>query len=267
MSSSLPMPVPGASFVLDHMPDLRESAVRRNVRDIVADTLAALIATGVLQVGDVLPSERDLATSLQVSRETVRGGMQILATLGIIEVTHGARTRVISADVGPLATGQHEPKRVNSYDIEAVHQARLLVERPVVAAAAERIDERTLDRLADSLAAQHAAMEDPVRFLICDREFHFAIYRACGNPALADFVADLYTYMMEHRRKAVSRPGAIHNSYDDHRRIVAALGAHDPEAVVAAFTVHLERIYTTTRSILESTVLESKRDRADAEPA
>jgi DNA-binding FadR family transcriptional regulator len=252
MPPALPMSVPGASPVLEHIPELRESVVRRNVRGIVADTLAALIADGVLQAGDLLPGERDLAAALQVSRETVRGGMQILATHGIIEVIHGARTRVISADVGAVATGLREPKRVNSYDIEAVHEARLLVERRVVAAAAARIDAPALDRLADSLAAQHAAMTDPVRFLICDRAFHFTIYRACGNRALADFVGDLYTYMMEHRRKAVSRPGAIRSSYDDHRRIVAALGAHDPDAVVAAFTVHLERIYTTTLSILEA---------------
>ncbi|HTU26226.1 MAG TPA: FCD domain-containing protein [Pirellulales bacterium] len=246
------MPPPDAASVLERMPDLRESVARRNMRYVVADTLAALIATGVLQVGDVLPGERDLATALQVSRETVRGGVQILATHGVIEVIHGVRTRVVSADVGPLGTGLREPKRVNTYDIESVHQARLLVERPVVAAAAERINAATLRRLADSLDVQRAAMNDPVRFLISDREFHFAIYRACGNPALADFVADLYTFMMEHRRRAVSRPGAIRNSYDDHRRIVAALGAHDPEEAVAAVTVHLDRIYTTTRSILES---------------
>ena len=246
------MPLPDAASVLERMPDLRESVVRRNMRDVVADTLAALVATGVLQVGDVLPSERDLATALQVSRETVRGGVQILATHGVIEVTHGVRTRVVSADVGPLGTGLGEPKRVNTYDIESVHQARLLVERPVVAAAAERINAATLRRLADALDVQRAAMNDPVRFLISDREFHFAIYRACGNPALADFVADLYTFMMEHRRRAVSRPGAIRNSYDDHRRIVAALGAHDREEVIAAVTVHLDRIYTTTRAILEA---------------
>ena len=248
--------------MLEHVPELRDAMVRRNVRDIVADKVAALIGAGILQVGDVLPSERDLAAALQVSRETVRGGMQILATRGIIEVSHGARTRVISADVGPATMGLREPKRINSYDIEAVHAARLLVERPVVAAAAVRIDDRTLGLLDDSLAAQRAAIDDPVRFLICDREFHLAIYRSSGNPALADFVSDLYTYMMEHRRKAVSQPGAILNSFADHAAIVAALRLHDPDAVVAAFTIHLDRIYTTTRSILDS-----ERDEARPDPS
>ena len=236
--------------VLEQMPELRDGVVRRNIRDIVSDKIASLIASGILQVGDVLPSERDLATALRVSRETVRGAMQILATRGIIEVSHGARTRVTSADVGPVATGAREPRLINSYDIEAIHAARLLVERQVVADAASRISKSTIGLLRDFLEVQRSAIDDPVRFLISDREFHLAIYRASSNPVLADFVSDLYTYMMDHRRKAMAEPGAIGKSHADHKAIVAALSAHDPDAVVAAFNRHLERIYSTTVAIM-----------------
>lgn len=241
-----------AISVLDHVPVLRVGAMRRSVRDLVADKIASLIASGIVQVGDVLPSERELAAAFRVSRVTVRGGIQILATRGIVEVWHGARTRVISADVGPVATGLREPKLINSYDIEAIHAARLLVERQVVADAALSIDQSTLGLLAESLAQQHRATDDPVRFLICDREFHTAIYHSCGNPVLADFVTDLYAFMMEHRRKAMAQPGAVLKSYQEHRQILAGLRARDPAAVVAGFDLHLERIYTTTRQILDS---------------
>jgi DNA-binding FadR family transcriptional regulator len=244
------MPLQPAFSVLEHVSELRAAVVRRNVRDIVAEKIASLVASGILQVGDVVPGERDLAAALSVSRETVRGAMQTLAARGIIEVTHGARTRVRSAEVGPLATSLREPKLINSYDIEAIHAARLQVERPVVAAAAERIDAATLALLEEALVVQQEAVADPVRFLISDREFHLAIYRSCGNPVLADFVSDLYTYMMEHRRKAMAQPGAILKSHAEHSAIVEGLRAHDPEAVVAAFDGHLERIYRTTIAIM-----------------
>jgi DNA-binding FadR family transcriptional regulator len=236
--------------VLDHVSELRAAVVRRNVRDIVAEKIASLIASGILQVGDVVPGERDLAMSLSVSRETVRGALQNLAARGIIEVTHGARTRVKSAEVGSLATSVREPKLINSYDIKAIHAARLQVERPVVAAAAERIDAKTLALLEEALKVQRAAVADPVRFLISDREFHFAIYQACGNPVLSDFVSDLYTYMMEYRRNAMAQPGAILKSLFDHEAIVAGLKVHDPAVVVAAFECHLERIYRSTLAIM-----------------
>jgi DNA-binding FadR family transcriptional regulator len=231
---------------------LDDAVVRRNARDIVADKIAASITSGLLQVGDALPSERDLAAALRVSRETVRGGMQILTARGIVEVSHGARTKVVSASVEPATADLHEPKRINNYDLESIHAARLLVERRVVSDAAVRIDNETLGLVDDFLAAQRNSLDDPVRFLIGDREFHLAIYRSCGNAALADFVSDLYTYMLDFRRKAVSRPGAIAESIGDHEKIVAGLHARDSRAVVAAFEIHLERIYATTNSVLAS---------------
>ena len=49
-----------------------------------------------------------------------------------------------------------------------------------------------------------------------------AIYRSSGNPLLADFVTDLYAFMLDHRRLAVSQPGAIEKSYRDHVAIYEA---------------------------------------------
>jgi DNA-binding FadR family transcriptional regulator len=244
------MPLQSVFSLLDHVSELRAAVVRRNIRDIVAEKIASLVASGILQVGDVVPGERDLALSLSVSRETVRGALQNLAARGIIEVTHGARTRVKSAEVGSLTTSVREPKLINSYDIRAIHAARLQVERPVVAAAAENIETKTLALLEEALTVQRAAVADPVRFLISDREFHFSIYQACGNPVLSDFVSDLYTYMMEYRRNAMAQPGAILKSLADHEAIVTGLKAHDPVVVVDAFEQHLERIYRSTLAIM-----------------
>jgi hypothetical protein len=56
--------------------------------------------------------------------------------------------------------------------------------------------------------------------------------------------------MMEFRRKAVSQPGAILKSQEDHVTIVEGLRRHDPQSVVAAFERHLERIYATTIAIM-----------------
>ncbi|MCB8840508.1 FadR/GntR family transcriptional regulator [Aurantimonas sp. VKM B-3413] len=238
------------NFVLENAPELREAILRRSIRDVVAAKIAALIASGILKVGDDLPSERDLAMALQVSRETVRGGIQILAAKGLLAVVHGARTKVVSDAVGQDFIGLREARLINSYDIEDIHASRWMVERQVVGDAARRMDDETLGFLAESLKAQQKATDDPVRFLIIDREFHLTVYRCCGNAVLADFVADLYGYMMEHRRKAVAEPGAMANSYADHEAIVAALSRRDAEATVAAFEVHLDRIYRTTMTIL-----------------
>jgi DNA-binding FadR family transcriptional regulator len=238
-------------IALTDVPAFRDLIVKRSIKDAIADKIAGLIASGMLQVGDPLPSERDLAASLNVSRETVRGAVQILGTKGIIGISHGSRTRVLRADVGSVAIGVTTARAIDAYDLDSVHAARMLVERQVVADAARRADEPLFAELEASLEAQRAAGSDAVRFLIADREFHIAIYRACDNPLLADFTTDLYAYMMGHRRVAVSQPGAISTSLSDHVAILAALRSHDGERAVAAFASHTRRIYDTTQASLK----------------
>jgi DNA-binding FadR family transcriptional regulator len=241
--------VPPAN-VLAQVPYLRAEIGRRTVRERISDKLASLIASGILQVGEELPSERDLAALFAVSRETVRGAIQTLAASGIVAVSQGSRTRVVSRKIGTFKIGVTSPSAINSYELDSVHKSRLLIERAVAAEAAIHIDESTLARLEQSLAIQKQTMRDPVHFLICDREFHLTIYCSCGNPLLADFVTDLYTFMLDHRRIAVSQPGAIEKSYGDHVAIFKTLSAHDPQAATFAFGRHIDRIYATTVEVL-----------------
>ncbi|MDK1385223.1 HTH-type transcriptional regulator LutR [Ensifer psoraleae] len=238
------------SPILTQMPKVGRSLERRTARDVIADKLMVLVATNMLRPGDELPGERELANVLHVSRETVRGAIQTLAARGIIEVSQGSRSRVANVDLSDVTVTIASPNAIDSYDLEAVHAARLHIELKVVGDAAENIDEDTLRKLETLLEAQRLGGDDAMRFLICDREFHVAIYRACGNPLLSDFVTDLYTYMMNYRRSAMSRPGAIGASYKDHSDIVEALARRDREAVVAAFRHHLMRIYETTKELL-----------------
>lgn len=223
---------------------------RRSMKDMVAGKLAALIASGVLSVGDELPAERDLASVMGVSRATIRGALLILSTRGILAVVQGARTTVASTDVGEMALSGMLHRDVMTYRLDDVHEARLLIEARVARLAAEQIDAAALNRLRDLIAAQEAAGADAVRFLISDREFHTVIYRACGSAVLSDVATTLYAYLLDHRRRVVARPGAIETSIADHRAIYDGLARHDADAVAAAFAAHERRIYQTTRQIM-----------------
>lgn len=238
-------------LLLDKTTGIARGVRRLTIKEVIADKIGALIASGVLSKGDEIPSERELAAAMSVSRETVRSAIQSLAARGVLEVAHGTRTRVATSDMAGLEIGITNRLNVDSYDVDAVHEARLLIERHVVGDAAEHISDEALERLQRSFDTQQECRHDPVRFLICDREFHVTIYRACPNPLLADIVTDLYTYMMDHRRRAVSIPGAIDNSIADHAAILDALQGHDREKAKAAFAIHEDRIYVTTRKLLQ----------------
>jgi DNA-binding FadR family transcriptional regulator len=230
---------------------LREVIHKQTAKEMIRDKIVSMIASGILQVGDELPSERELATMLMVSRETVRGAVRRLAGEGVVQVSQGTRTRIanVNVDVSTQRIGVTNPTSINGYSLDQVHAARLLVETAVVAEAARHLSAEDIVRLEDSIAVQKAACDDPVRFLICDREFHLTIYYACPNRLLADFVVDLYTYLLEHRRIAMGKAGAIEKSLEDHRFIVNALKMRNPEAVSAAFANHILRIHDTTRAV------------------
>ncbi len=237
------------AFLSAHSAPL-EKVAHRSIKDEVAERFATLIASGVLNVGDSLPSERDLAATMGVSRETIRGALLILSTKGIVSVVQGARTKVASVDVGGLGMSALSNGRVTDYALEDVHEGRLMVEARLAVLAAERVDAETLAHLKELIQAQEAAINDPVSFLIADRAFHTAVYQSCGNAVLSDLAATLYSYQLDHRRRAVSKSGVIAQSIADHRVILSALEAGDAGALVQALGVHERRIYDSTRALL-----------------
>ena len=71
------------------IPALRRGIERAPIREQIARKLIDLIATGLLSEGDELPPERELASMLEVSRESLRGGLQLLADRGWLEIGQG----------------------------------------------------------------------------------------------------------------------------------------------------------------------------------
>jgi DNA-binding FadR family transcriptional regulator len=227
------------------LPGLKDPLLKRTMREQIAARIARMIQSGLLRIGDELPSERELAQTLDVSRETVRGAVQMLASIGMVEVSQGARTRVVRAEGFGMAT-LTERIAVEDYGPEEVHQARRLIEIWVVREAAGRMAQPTLDRLRRLVTEQEGMTADPVRFQISDVEFHQLIYGSAGNALLTDFLHEVYGYALSYRRQALMMPGAVRVSVDDHARILAALEAGDAEAAAAAMDRHLRHVHDTT---------------------
>jgi len=219
---------------------------KRTVKDQISDKLAYMIHSGLLRVGDELPSERELASTLGVSRETVRAAIGVLQARRMIEINQGARTRVLGTGPFPLHESVSTLGNLRERSFSEVAEARAAVEVQVIWLAAQRIGANELARLAALVRDQEAMLDDPVRFQISDRVFHTTLYGACGNALLVDVVSDFYDYALEFRRRALQRPGAIAHSVAEHRAIVAALKTRKPEAAVAAAQKHLEQVRKTT---------------------
>jgi DNA-binding FadR family transcriptional regulator len=97
-----------------------------------------------------------------------------------------------------------------------------------------------------------AASKGFIRFLICDREFHFATSSAIANPMLSHFGdgSPLLSHGAAPRSNvAVGRDPAQPQGRSE---IAARLRASDPASIIAASDHHLYRIYITTRATLDA---------------
>ncbi|ABM58458.1 FadR/GntR family transcriptional regulator [Verminephrobacter eiseniae] len=232
--------------LIDRIPGAHGRVGKRTVKDQISDKLAYMIHSGLLRAGDELPSERALATTLEVSRETVRAAIGVLHARRMVEVSQGARTKVIGAGLLPMHESVSTLGSLKERSFEEVAEARAAVELQVIRFAAQRITDNGLARLSSLVKEQELMLKDPVGFQISDREFHTTLYKSCGNSLLVDVVSDFYDYALEYRRRALQRPGAIKHSVQDHKEIVDALKTRNPDAAVAAMRGHLERVRETT---------------------
>ena len=235
---------------LARIPGDNSQIAKRTIKEQISDKLAYMIHSGLLRPGDELPSERELAATLGVSRETVRGAIGVLQARQMIEVSQGARTRVLGRGPIPLHESVGVLGSLKDRSLQEVTEARAAVEMQVVWLAAQRIKAAELTRLQALVDEQRSMLTDPVRFQISDQEFHHTLYRACGNALLAEVVFDFYGYALEFRRLALQRKGAIAHSVEEHWAIVSALRTRKPEVAVAAMRKHLEQVHRTTRAVM-----------------
>lgn len=230
-------------------PALRDGIRRHSLREQIASSIADLIAAGLLQAGDELPAERDLAAMLEVSRDSVRGALQLLAERCILEIGHGTRTRVRSGPATVDESRRFDLRTLPDLTDDAVIEARRLLEPELAARAAKKIEPSVLERLGKMLDAQAGMIDDPVRFQISDREFHLAIFEAAGNPVLISFASQAYAHAYAYRRELMRHHDGIPLAIADHRKILGALITRDPLAAAGAMHAHIETIAALLASV------------------
>ena len=77
--------------------NLFSTVTPRKIPDVVYKQLVSLIANGRSKPGEKLPSERDMAADMGVSRQSIREAINKARTMGLIEVRQGGSTVVVSS--------------------------------------------------------------------------------------------------------------------------------------------------------------------------
>ncbi|MCU0903910.1 MAG: FCD domain-containing protein [Tabrizicola sp.] len=204
-----------------------------------------LILRGILRPGERLPSERDLAEKLGVSRPSLRDAIADLADRGLLASRAGSG--VFVADVLGSAFSPALVELFASHD-EAVFDY-IGFRRDIEGLAAERAavlgTETDLKVIATILAKMEAAHQkrDPSDEAQLDAEFHMAIIEASHNVIMLHMLRSMFDLLRQgvfYNRQVMFRNRMTRDQLlDQHRAINAAIQARDPAAARAAVAAHM----------------------------
>lgn len=216
--------------------------VTERLSDRLAAALIAQIDSGLLRPGDRLPTEAQLCLRHGVSRSVVREAVQRIKSRGLLLSRQGSGVYVAMPPVHRALA--FDPKVLESMDaVVQVVELRRVLEGEIAALAAlrsTRVQQAGLKRALKAIDAAGAAGRDGVDE---DMAFHRAIGEATGNPQFSRLLAFLEQYLREAmhvtRGNESRRDDFLRQVRSEHRAIVEAIEARDPEAARSAAVGHL----------------------------
>ncbi|GAB2684034.1 FadR/GntR family transcriptional regulator [Kribbella swartbergensis] len=233
-----------------------DDAVFRPVRtgnpfEETVERLLQAIKLGVVAPGDRLPSERDLAARLNVSRVTLREAIHALTEAGYVESRRGryGGTFVNEQLPKPRRTPAKRLVRELSDGLDDALVLRAALETGAAEAAAARsLSEAEQEHLRRCLAETSTAkLSDYRRF---DSRLHLAIAEVTGSPSLTSATADARMRLNELLDAIPLLERNILHSNEQHEAIVEAILAGDPEAARRAMQEHLSGTAALLRAFL-----------------
>lgn len=211
------------------MDDILKSPVAvQSLVDAVTERLEAAIISGDLQPGSKI-REQVLARSLGVSRGPLREAIRRLEGRKLVHRTPNIGVRVA------------ELSRKDLTDLLVVREA---LEGIACRAAAENMTDQEIDDLDALLGAhsRHKSFKAGAGYYqeAEDFDFHFRIVKASGNERLIWMLCeDLYHLLRVYRYKSSTRVGRAEQALAEHRQIVTALKARDPDLAERRMREHI----------------------------
>lgn len=219
-----------------------ETIARRSVASDAVDQIKRLIASGRLKPGDRLPGERELSTSLGVSRPTLREAIRSLVVMGMLESRHGDGTYVTDLASATISEPFVFMLNRSSSSLRELVGVRLMLESGATELAAGAISPGELAELRRILDELGDHRGDPDAFADLDVVFHRTIHVASRNKLLLAMLDSIAHLGRQSRAVTVRRPGVIESSLRGHAVILEALERGDAGAARDAMIAHLAHV-------------------------
>jgi GntR family transcriptional repressor for pyruvate dehydrogenase complex len=222
-------------------------STRRTFEEAV-EQIAEKVKSGDLHVGDRLPSERELAAQMRISRPTLREAVKALVEAGVLEVRRGQAGGIfVASEVVPRQL-LHTRQEIRFSEVAGVLEARRLIEPRVAQLAAVHASEEDFAAMARTIERQRelASSDDFLRhedlFLQLDLKFHIAMARATRNPTIVTLMRSLLRQLEIARDMAMHAPLVPDWTIEIHERTLAAVRSADFPLIDEVMDEHLAQL-------------------------
>lgn len=188
--------------------------------------------------GELLPAQRlvelELAKQMGVGRAAIRTALDRLAHDGLVEhePNRGAHVRLVTVE-----------EAVEMFEARAVLEG-LALRYTAIKATDEEIGE--LQRLVAQMEA-HFAAGDLLAISDINAQLHATMLRIADHQTVNRLLERLQAHHVRFQYRMILVPGRAVHSLQEHRAIVEAVAAHDPDAAEKAMRFHLAQSAATLR--------------------
>ncbi|GAB4135875.1 MAG: GntR family transcriptional regulator [Cyanobacteria bacterium J069] len=195
-----------------------------NAFEVTLERLGSAVKMGLYEPGDQLPSEREIAEIMGVSRATVREAIRLLTEQGILVARRG-RTGGTFVSKSPLPeTLQNLRARLSAKgsSVTEILDHRLVAESGVVELAAQRATDAQkweLQALVDAMEQ----VEDFAEYHKLDTRFHLLIAAATQTDRLTSVVAEIHAELSDLLTAAPYSKAQCRHANEQHQDILDAI--------------------------------------------
>ena len=209
------------------------------VYEVIMEEIKDIVKKGELKSGEKLPSERELADKLEVSRTSVREALKVLTMLGLIESKHGEGNFIKSNFENSLL----EPLSIVFLLIgsknEDIIELRRIIEPEAAGLAAKNITESELRDLKEIMKELNNSLDAEICAQL-DKKFHYKIAQASGNHLISTIMFSISSLIEKYIDSS-----RIHNINKkvvklQHEEIYKALESRDSKKASEYVKKHLE---------------------------
>ncbi len=228
-----------------------EAIERPKIYRLLADRLLHQIRTRRLRPGDPLPTEQELMRRFGVGRSSVREALRLLESKGVIRAA-GRSAFVVAEYENALVDSLRFLLTVEAFDLLELYELRRILEVEFAALAAHRRSSEHLQAMAEAIAQMQSGLEadEPARYIEGDLQFHLTVAQATCNRVAVHVMRAIRDPLHRALQSVYHIPESPRTSITQHRAILEAIRARDPEAARERMREHLSRVYADIQRVL-----------------